>query len=142
MTVSSPLAPPEDIDRPLIAEVVARFYARVRRDTVLGPIFNTRIEDWPEHEAKIARFWSSVLLMSGEYHGSPMQVHLQIPGLTRADFDHWLALFDQSLSEVCRPDQAMAFSSRAARIAAAFQFVRTAQGPAAQSPVSPRPTAC
>lgn len=129
MIALSPQASGEGIDRPLIAEVVARFYARIRRDPVLGPIFNTRVEDWPEHEAKITRFWSSVLLMSGEYHGSPMQVHLAIPGLTRADFDRWLALFDQSLSEVCRPDQALAFRSRAGRIAEAFQFVRAA-GPA------------
>lgn len=135
------LSPPDasqDIDRPLIALVVQNFYARVRGDAVLGPIFNTRIEDWPEHEAKIMRFWSSVLLKSGEYHGSPMQVHLAIPNLTGSDFDRWLALFDQSLSEVCRPDQATAFLSRAARIAEAFQFVRAAQGPEVLSAVSPR----
>jgi hemoglobin len=119
----------EGIDRELIARVVQRFYARVRGDAVLGPIFNPRVEDWPEHETKITRFWSSVLLMSGEYHGSPMQVHLGIPDLGRADFDRWLALFDQALASSCNADQATAFRSRAARIAQAFQFARASQGP-------------
>lgn len=137
MAASTPHALPDGIDRTLIARVVARFYERVRRDAVLGPIFNPRIEDWPEHEAKITRFWSSVLLMSGEYHGRPMQVHLAIPGLTPADFDRWLALFDQSLSEICMPDQSQVFRARAARIAEAFQFVRTAQGPVAHAADDP-----
>lgn len=123
----------EGIDRTLIALVVQRFYARVRADAVLGPIFNPRVEDWPEHEAKITRFWSSVLLMSGEYHGSPMQVHLAIPDLDRTDFDRWLALFDQALASSCDADQAADFRSRAARIAEAFQFARAAQRPVPQA---------
>jgi hemoglobin len=119
----------EGIDRSLIALVVRHFYARVRADAVLGPIFNRRVEDWLDHEAKITRFWSSVLLMSGEYHGSPMQVHLGIPDLGRSDFDRWQALFDQALASSCDADQAAAFRSRAARIAEAFQFARAAQRP-------------
>lgn len=127
MATFPPRAVPDGLDHAMIARVVGSFYGRVRRDAVLGPIFNPRVADWPEHEAKIMRFWSSVLLMSGAYHGSPMQVHLAIPGLTRADFDRWLALFDQSLAEVCLPDQAEVFRARAARIAQAFQFVRAAR---------------
>ncbi|MBL4929495.1 group III truncated hemoglobin [Tabrizicola sp. KVB23] len=95
----------------MIALVVQRFYARVRADAVLGPIFTPRVEDWPDHEAKITRFWSSVLLMSGEYHGSPMQVHLNIPALGRTDFDRWLALFDEALTSSCNADQAAACQS-------------------------------
>jgi hemoglobin len=130
----------EGIDRELIARVVRRFYAKVRGDAVLGPIFNPRVEDWPEHEAKIMRFWSSVLLMTGEYHGSPMQVHLGIPDLGRAEFDRWLALFDAALVITCDADQAWAFRSRARRIAEAFQFARMAQRPVPQlSPVTQQP---
>lgn len=119
----------EGIDRRLIAVVVQRFYAMVRADAALGPIFNPRVEDWPEHEARITRFWSSVLLMTGEYHGSPMQVHLGIPDLGRAEFDRWLALFDQALATSCDADQAAAFQLRARRIAEAFQFARRVRRP-------------
>lgn len=71
MAADTVLDRPDGIDRPLIGQVVRTFYDLVRRDTVLGPIFNPRVEVWPAHEAKIVRFWSSVLLMSGEYHGKP-----------------------------------------------------------------------
>ena len=40
-------------DRPITEEAIARlvpaFYARVREDEVLGPIFNGAVEDWPHH---------------------------------------------------------------------------------------------
>lgn len=129
MTGTSPAKRPQGIDRTLIADVVRRFYALIRRDPMLGPIFNPRVADWPEHEAKIARFWSSVLLTTGEYRGSPMQVHLAIPDLTRDHFDRWLALFAAALDETCDPVQAAAFQSRADRIAEAFQFARSAARP-------------
>jgi hemoglobin len=136
MKADPPQTSSEGIDRKLISLVVQRFYEKVRRDAFLGPIFNPRVEDWPEHEAKIARFWSSVILMTGEYHGSPMQVHLGIPDLGRAEFDRWLALFDQALAASCDEDQAAAFRSRARRIAEAFQFARMAQRPVPQlSPI-------
>ena len=45
-----------------IARLVPRFYARVRADEVLGPIFNRAIGDWPHHLGKLEAFWSSVML--------------------------------------------------------------------------------
>ena len=115
------------IDRPLIGLVVRSFYDLVRRDPLLGPIFNPRIDDWTEHEAKLTRFWSSVLLMTGEYHGTPMRVHLELPDLEARHFDRWLSLFAQAQAAVCTPDQAAAFQAKAARIAESFRFARDAQ---------------
>lgn len=129
MAADTVLDRPDGIDRPLIGQVVRTFYDLVRRDTVLGPIFNPRVEVWPAHEAKIVRFWSSVLLMSGEYHGNPMRVHLDIPDLSRADFDRWLSLFASALAAVCTPGQAALFHAKASRIAEALQFVRATHHP-------------
>ena len=58
-----------------IAKLVPAFYARVRADAVLGPIFNGAIEDWPHHLAKLQAFWSSVLLTS---RWSPMSATSRI----------------------------------------------------------------
>ena len=55
-----------------IAGLVPVFYGRVRKDPMLGPIFNGAIEDWPEHIEKLRAFWSSVMLGSGRYKGQPM----------------------------------------------------------------------
>ena len=42
-----------------------RFYARVRADAALGPVFNDAVEDWDRHLATLADFWSSVMLTTG-----------------------------------------------------------------------------
>ncbi len=81
-----------------IATLVQRFYARVRHDAQLGPIFNARIHDWPAHEAKLCDFWSSALRGTRRFHGTPMPVHAALPGLTAALFQHWLQLFDETVA--------------------------------------------
>ena len=59
------------VDEEGLSRLVTLFYARVREDAELGPIFNDAIADWPEHLEKLAAFWSSVLLTSGRYKGQP-----------------------------------------------------------------------
>ena len=36
-----------------ISRLVPEFYARVRKDPLLGPIFDGAIEDWPHHLVKL-----------------------------------------------------------------------------------------
>ena len=62
------------VTEPMIRTLVDAFYAKVRSDAVLGPIFNARIHDWDEHLAKLADFWSSIVMMSGRYKGRPASV--------------------------------------------------------------------
>lgn len=81
-----------------VTELVQRFYARVRRDAQLGPIFNSRIHDWPAHEAKLCDFWSSALRGTRRFRGTPMPVHAALPGLNAELFGHWLRLFDETLA--------------------------------------------
>ena len=80
------------IDEPMIARVVHGFYAKVRQDPLLGPVFDARVKNWDTHLEKMCQFWSSVALMSGRYHGSPMIKHLPLP-VDAAHFDRWLELF-------------------------------------------------
>jgi hemoglobin len=87
------------IDADYIASFVERFYARVREDELLGPIFAERIADWPAHLEQMKRFWRSVLHNSGEFNGSPMRKHVAIDGLEERHFSHWLALFQETLRD-------------------------------------------
>lgn len=106
------------LDEETIGRVVERFYARIREDELLGPIFAARIADWPPHLARMKQFWRSVLLGSGEFSGNPMQRHQQIPGLAEDHFSHWLTLFYQTLREECPDPQGVAlFGARARMIA-------------------------
>lgn len=101
-----------------ISDLVDRFYEKIREDDLLGPIFNAKITDWPPHLARMKDFWTSIAIESGRFRGNPMVKHLAVPGIARPHFDHWLALFDETLPEVMPNAAACQFlSERAARIA-------------------------
>lgn len=110
------------VTEPMIRELVERFYARVREDDQLGPIFNRAVTDWDAHLEKLCRFWSSVTLMSRKYKGTPMQVHAGLPDISAALFDHWLALFRDTANTVCPPAAAALFVDRAQRIAQSLEL--------------------
>ena len=102
----------------MIAQLVGAFYARVRKDEVLGPIFNRAIapEQWPAHEAKLCDFWSSVLLMTGRFKGSPMAAHARWPDIRDVHFERWLNLFARTAAEVWPTPAAMLVGGRAEMI--------------------------
>lgn len=106
------------IDEALVDRVVESFYARIRGDALLGPIFAEKIAEWPPHLAKMKQFWRSVLLGSGEFSGNPMVKHQAIPGLSDHHFSHWLTLFFQTLRDECpQAEGVKAFGQRARMIA-------------------------
>ena len=109
------------IDEPMIDQLVRGFYARVRDDDLIGPIFEARITDWEPHLQRMCAFWSSVALMSGRYHGQPMQKHLPLP-VDGGHFDRWLALFEATARELCPPKAAAHFIERAHRIAESLEL--------------------
>lgn len=106
-----------DITEPMIHELVHRFYGDVRRDPILGPIFNTRVADWDEHLEKLCAFWSSVVLMTGQYKGRPMPVHIGIREISPEHFKRWLTLFRAAARSVCTANAASLFIDRAEKIA-------------------------
>jgi len=107
------------IDDAMIERLVRTFYARVRADILIGPIFAARIEDWDAHITKLCAFWSSVALMTGRYHGQPMQAHVELP-VAAEHFDRWIAIFEATATELCPPQAAEHFIERARRIADSF----------------------
>jgi hemoglobin len=109
------------IDEAMIERLVRGFYAKVRADAVLGPIFETRISDWEPHLAQMCAFWSSVALMTGRYHGTPMAKHLPLP-VDGGHFDRWLALFEQTAREICPGEAEAHFVERARRIAQSLEL--------------------
>jgi hemoglobin len=114
------LATETGIDDTMIETLVRRFYEKVRADTLLGPIFEARILDWEPHLKRMFDYWSSVALMTGRYHGTPMVKHLPLP-IDTEHFDRWLALFEQTAREVCPTKAADHFIDRARRIAESLE---------------------
>ena len=113
----------DGIDEAGLERLVHAFYARVREDAELGPIFNDAIADWPEHLARLTAFWSSVMLTSGRYKGQPVPAHMKHRSrITPALFDRWLALWGETARELMAPEAAAALEARAARIAESLQL--------------------
>lgn len=109
------------IDEAMIENLVARFYAKVRGDAVLGPVFAAKITDWGPHLKRMCEFWSSVALLTGRYHGQPMPKHLSLP-IDEAHFARWLGLFQETLDETCPTAARVHFMDRARRIAESFRL--------------------
>ncbi|WP_337188429.1 group III truncated hemoglobin [Phenylobacterium sp.] len=101
------------VDEAVIRTQVHTFYGRVRVHPVLGPVFNSAIGDWDEHLAKLCDFWSSVLLMTGRFKGSPMAAHARRPDIRDEHFAVWLDLFEATALEVCPPAAADLFIEKA-----------------------------
>lgn len=100
----------------LIDRVVCGFYGRIQADPLLAPIFEKRITDWEPHLRKMVEFWSSVTIMSRRYHGNPMAMHRNLP-VDANHFSRWLALFRETVHDLCPPEAQAYFIDRAERIA-------------------------
>lgn len=108
----------DQIDEAALERLIPAFYVRVRADADIGPLFNAAVDDWPEHLEKLVAFWSSVMLTTGRYKGSPVAEHLKHrEAITPAMFDRWLAIWADTTNELLAPAAAAALQAKAARIA-------------------------
>lgn len=106
-----------------IASLVDEFYARIRADAVLGPVFTRAIPgDWGPHLTTMRNFWSSVMTASGRYKGNPVAAHGRVDGIEIEMFDRWLALFEATCRDLFKPALAIEFQVKAARIAESLKL--------------------
>ena len=118
-----PLVRIDQISEDGIQRLVDGFYAKVRADPELAPIFNRAIPgDWGPHLATMRDFWSSVMLTSGRYKGNPVATHLRLDGMELRLFDRWLELFGETCGELFVESLADAFRVKAARIAESLKL--------------------
>jgi len=89
--------------------LVSSFYTKVRKDDLLGPIFNTAIKDWDEHLDRLTTFWETSLFMTRKleqkYIGNPMEAHVKVDkdnnhSITELHFGVWLNLWYQTIDEL------------------------------------------
>jgi hemoglobin len=108
------------LDPAAIARFLRVFYAAARGDALLGPAF-AEVTDWEGHIASLTRFWCSVALFSGDYHGQPLQAHRPL-ALTQAHFARWLVLFEQVARVELTAEGADLLLDRAHRIARSLEM--------------------
>jgi hemoglobin len=108
-----------------IERMVDGFYARVREDDLLGPIFDdVAATDWARHLPKMYAFWAGVLFATPGFSGNPLAVHLGLGRkveLGEREFGRWLSLFHHTVDELFSGPVATEAKVRAMRIAAVMQ---------------------
>jgi hemoglobin len=99
-----------------ISSLVDQFYAKVRLDSEIGPVFNEAIQNWDAHLALLKDFWSTVLLTTGRYKGNPLLAHFPLP-ITESHFARWLQLFSETANDVMPASHAAIVTHKAGLIA-------------------------
>lgn len=90
-----------------LTELVHSFYADVRADPLLGPVFETALRDrWEPHLARMVDFWSTVALGSKSFRGNVFSKHMALQGVTPAHFAAWVRLWGQHTDRLFEPDVA------------------------------------
>jgi hemoglobin len=78
--------------------MVDRFYEKVKKDSLLHPVFDAVIKDWEAHLPKMYSFWGTLLLGEMSYKGSPFSVHAKLP-VDKSHFNSWVTLFLETVDE-------------------------------------------
>ena len=87
--------------------LVNTFYAKIRKDNMLGDIFNNHIAEdkWPEHLSKLTGFWETNLFAIPKFKGNPTEKHIHVD--THSDYEieqryfgHWIQLWFETIDEL------------------------------------------
>ena len=74
--------PAPGIDRARLQALVHAFYADLRRDAEIGPLFERAIGSaWPAHLDRMVEFWATMVLGSRSFSGDVFGRHMAIDAL-------------------------------------------------------------
>ena len=86
-----------------IKQLIDSFYSHVRKDDVIGYIFNDVAHvDWDHHLPRMYAFWEFLILGGESYMGNPFEAHKKLNEkvkLKPEHFERWIQLFNQSVDE-------------------------------------------
>ena len=111
----------EDIERLMLA-----FYDKVKKDELIGFIFNDIAKvNWEVHVPIIVDFWETLLLDNHVYDKNAMAVHYHLNKLTPLlpeYFERWLSLFTITVDDMFEGKLASTAKSKAMSIGSLMQF--------------------
>ncbi|MEO6884148.1 MAG: group III truncated hemoglobin [Bacteroidia bacterium] len=101
--------------------LINHFYEEVRKDELIGFIFNDIASvNWEKHLPIMYDFWEGLLFGNSNYKGNPMLVHIQLDKkimLLPEHFERWKKLFFQSLDSLFQGEKTEETKSKANSIA-------------------------
>jgi hemoglobin len=101
--------------------LVTNFYDKIRKDDVLGPIFNGRISHWEAHLEHLTDFWESSLFFVNKYKGNPLEKHAEVDAsinntINEHHFGIWLNYWMQTLDELFEGEKVTIAKNRARKM--------------------------
>ena len=108
-----------------LSRLIVKFYARVRKDDLLGPIFNSIIQDWDHHMGHITDFWERNLFGTVQFFGNPGRKHMEVDEkqnntIDKRHFETWLRIFHATVDEMHEGEKAEEIKHKATNIGANF----------------------
>ncbi len=101
-----------------VSLLVNTFYSKVRKEPLLGPIFNRIITDWETHLELLTDFWETNLFFKRKYLGNPMHAHIEVDKklggtINEIHFGTWINLWHETIDELFEGETATIAKSRA-----------------------------
>ena len=101
--------------------LVKTFYGKIRKDKILGPIFNSIISDWEGHFELLTDFWETQLFLKRKYLGNPVTAHQMVDDkvnrtITPEHFGLWLNLWFATIDELFEGENAWVAKNRAQKM--------------------------
>jgi hemoglobin len=108
-------------DRADVSLLVRTFYGKIRKDDVLGLIFNNNITDWESHLELLTNFWETQLFLTRTYHGNPITAHQEVDekmnyAITSEHFGLWLNLWFETIDELFTGETSWIAKNRAQKM--------------------------
>ena len=105
-----------------LTALVHGFYADVRADPLLGPVFEKALaERWEPHLERMVEFWSTVALGTKSFRGNVFGKHMALADVTPAHFTAWVKLWGHHTERLFEADDARELQFTAHGIAIALQ---------------------
>ncbi|HPE82804.1 MAG: group III truncated hemoglobin [Aequorivita sp.] len=101
-----------------VSLLVTTFYSKVRKEPLLGPIFNGIITDWETHLELLTDFWETNLFFKRKYFGNPMHAHIEVDKkvggtINELHFGTWINLWHETIDELFEGETANIAKNRA-----------------------------
>lgn len=116
-----------EVSKENLNKLVIKFYAKVVKDDLIGPIFidvlgkDLKSEKWQAHIQLLTNFWAAIALGESDYNSSPFAPHVEFADrLSIKAFEQWLKLFFETLNTIYVPALAQQFLARSKNIAGNF----------------------
>lgn len=106
--------------------LVNTFYDRVKRDEVIGHIFNTIIgADWSRHLPIMYTFWNTVLFGAEGYRGQAVGKHIEVDRriqLHPEHYERWISLWRSTVDHLFEGPNAEKIKEKAQTMLQLIQF--------------------